>query len=51
MPTPRAEVLSRVDALVGAVLALDLRTGAEQRVDLGLQWAAWCSARTAPGCP
>lgn len=32
----RAGVLYRVDALAGAVLALDLRTGTEHRVDLGL---------------
>jgi sugar lactone lactonase YvrE len=32
----RAGVLYRVDALAGAVLALDLGTGAEHRVDLGL---------------
>jgi sugar lactone lactonase YvrE len=32
----RAGVLYRVDALAGAVLALDLCTGAEHRVDLGL---------------
>ena len=32
----RAGVLYRVDALAGAVLALDVATGAEHRVDLGL---------------
>jgi sugar lactone lactonase YvrE len=31
----RAGVLYRVDALAGAVLALDVETGAEQRVELG----------------